>query len=181
MFFPVPCCGYMFASTTLARGLRLSLAPSPRSYRMGFEPLSGASLCALQPPAHSFLVVLAEAACLRRFLDLSFALPCLSIRLQGHLRCSSSCQRVVFCAWKYLVRLRPLPDISLGVLWLPARLLRPSLRQRASESSSLSRWFFPFRGPTPVSRLFLSLRPCRSRSLIPSLAPSRWCPCPLLR
>ena len=27
-------------------------------------------------------------------------------------------------------------------------------------------------GPTPISRLFLSWRPCRSRSLIPSLAPS---------
>ena len=54
----------MFASATLAPGLRLSLAPSPRSYRLGFVPLSEASLCALQPPAHSFLVVLAEAACL---------------------------------------------------------------------------------------------------------------------
>ena len=58
-------------------GLGLSLAPYPRSYRMGFEPLSEAPLCALQPPAHSFLVVLTEAACLRRFLDLSFELPCL--------------------------------------------------------------------------------------------------------
>ena len=35
-------------------------------------------------------------------------------------------------------------------------------------------------GPSP-SRLFLSWRPCRSRSLIPSLAPSWWWPCPLLR
>ena len=31
------------------------------------------------------------------------------------------------------------------------------------------------------SRLFLCWRPCRSRSLIPSLAPSWWWPCPLLR
>ena len=155
----------------------------PRSCRMGFEPLAVAPLGVLQPPAHPFLVVLAEAACLRKFLDLSFVLPCLSIRFQGHLRCTSSCQRVVFCAWKYLllVRLRPLPDISLCALWLPAHLLWPSLRQRVCESSSLSHWFFPFRGPTPVSRLFLSLRPCRSRSPIPSLAPSRWSPCTLLR
>ena len=29
--------------------------------------------------------------------------------------------------------------------------------------------------------MFLSWRPCRSRSLIPSLAPSWWWPCPLLR
>ena len=42
-------------------------------------------------------------------------------------------------------------------------------------------WFFPFRGPSHVSSLFLSLRPCRSRSPIPSLAPFRWSPCTLLR
>ena len=48
-------------------------------------------------------------------------------------------------------------------------------------SSSLSAWSFPFGGLTPFSHLFLSWRPCRSRSLIPSLAPSGWWPCPLLR
>ena len=80
-----------------------------------------------------------------------------------------------------MVRLRPLPDDSLGALGLPARFLWPSLRPRVCESSSLSHWCFPFRGPTPISCLFLSWRPCRSRSLIPSLAPSWWCPCPLLR
>ena len=32
-----------------------------------------------------------------------------------------------------------------------------------------------------LSRLFLSLRPLRSRSPIPSLAPSWWSPCPLMR
>ena len=61
VFFPVPCYGYMFTSTTLAPGLGLSLAPYPRSYWMGLEPLSEAPLCALQLPAPSFLVVLAEA------------------------------------------------------------------------------------------------------------------------
>ena len=79
------------------------------------------------------------------------------------------------------MRLRPLPDSSLGALGLPVRLLLPSLRQRVSESSYLSAWSFPFRGLSPFSRLFLSRRPCRSRSLIPSLAPSWWWPCPLLR
>ena len=39
--------------------------------------------------------------------------------------------------------------------------------------------FFPFRGPTLVSRMFLCLRTSRSRSPIPSLAPSWWSPCPL--
>ena len=48
-------------------------------------------------------------------------------------------------------------------------------------SYTLSAWSFPFGGPTPISRLFLSWRPCQSRSLIPSLAPSWWCPCPLMR
>ena len=76
--------------------------------------------------------------------------------------------------------LRPLPDDSLCALWLPARLLWPSLQPQVCESSSLSLGFFPFRGPTPISRLFLSLRPRRSRSPIPSLAPSWWSPGPLM-
>ena len=79
------------------------------------------------------------------------------------------------------MRLRPLPGDSLGALGLPARLLWPSLRPRVCESSTLAAWSFPFGGPTPISCLFLSWRPCRSRSLIPSLAPSWWCPCPLMR
>ena len=97
--------------------------------------------------------------------------------------CSASCQQVVFWAWSLLlrVRLRPLPDASLGALWLPVCLLWSSLQLRVGESSSLSAWSFPFRGLSPFSLLFLSWRPCRSRSLIPSLAPSWWWPCPLLR
>ena len=75
VFFTVPCYGYMFAFTTLAPGLGLSLAPYPRSCRLGLEPLSEAPLCALQPLAPSLLVVLAEAECLRRFLDLFIVLP----------------------------------------------------------------------------------------------------------
>ena len=62
-----------------------------------------------------------------------------------------------------------------------ARLLWPSLRSRVCESSSVSSWSFPLRGLTPISRLFLSWRPCQSHSLILSLAPSWWCPCPLVR
>ena len=42
---------------------------------MGLEPLSEAPLCALRPLAPSFRVVLAEAAGLRRLLDLSIVLP----------------------------------------------------------------------------------------------------------
>ena len=79
------------------------------------------------------------------------------------------------------MRLRPLPDDSLGALWLPVRLLWSSLQLRVGEGSSLSAWSLPFRGLSPFSHLFLSWRPCRSRSLFPSLAPSWWWPCPLLR
>ena len=92
VFFTVPCYGYVFASTTLAPGLGLSLAPYPRSCHTGLVPLSEAPLCALQPLAPPFLVVLAEAACLRRFLDLSIVLPWLWVRFQGHLLCTSACQ-----------------------------------------------------------------------------------------
>ena len=85
------------------------------------------------------------------------------------------------CGFLLRVRLQPLPDDSLGALWLPVRLLWSSLRLRVGEGSSLSAWSFPFRGLSPFSRLFLSWRPCRSRSLFPSLAPSWWWPCTLLR
>ena len=54
---------------------KVVLGALPLIFRMGFEPLSEAPLSALQPPAHSFLVVLAEVTCLREFLDLSFVLP----------------------------------------------------------------------------------------------------------
>ena len=55
------------------------------------------------------------------------------------------------------------------------------MRPRVFESSGLSPGFFPFQGPTHVSLVFLCWRPRRSRSPIPSVAPSWWSPCPLLR
>ena len=95
------------------------------------------------------------AACLRELVDLSIVLPCQSVRFQGHLHCTSSCPQVVFCAWYYLllVGLRPLPEDSLCALWLSARFLWPSLRPRVCESSRLSLWFFPFRGPPPIASI----------------------------
>ena len=51
VFFPIHCCGYRFTSMSLDHGLMLSLVICPRSFRMGFEPLSEASLHALQLPA----------------------------------------------------------------------------------------------------------------------------------
>ena len=85
------------------------------------------------------------------------------------------------CTLLLRVRLRPLPDDSLSTLWLPVRLLWSSMRLRVCEGSSLSGWSFPFRGLSPFSRLLLTWRPYRSRSLFPSLAPSWWWPCPLRR
>ena len=55
---------------------------------MGLEPLSEASLRALQLPACFFLVVLAEAASLREFLALSIVLPYPMIRFHFHLHCT---------------------------------------------------------------------------------------------
>ena len=73
-FLHCPMLGLRVASTTLATGLGLSLVPYPRSCRLGLEPRSEAPLYALQPLAPSFRVVLAEAAGLRRLLDLSIVL-----------------------------------------------------------------------------------------------------------
>ena len=120
-----PMLGFGVASPTLATGLGLSLVSYPSSCRLGLEPRSVAQLGALLPLAPSFRVVLTEATGLGRFLDLSMVLPCPWVRFQVHLLCTASCQQVVFWAWRLLlrVRLRPLPDDSLGALGLPACLL----------------------------------------------------------
>ena len=70
-----PMLGFSVASPTLATGLGLSLVPYPNFCRLGFVPRSVAQLCALQPLAPSFRVVLTEAAGLGRFLVLSIVLP----------------------------------------------------------------------------------------------------------
>ena len=80
VFSPIRCYGYLSTSMPLAHGLQLSLVLCPRSFRMGFEPLSEASLRALQ-----LLVVLAEAASLREVLVLSIVLPWPIVQLHDHL------------------------------------------------------------------------------------------------
>ena len=64
--------------------------------------------------------------------------------------------------------LRPLPVGSPGALGLTVRLLLPSLRQRVSESSSLSAWSFPFRGLSPFLA-FVPLLEALSESLTHSI------------
>ena len=66
------------------------------------------------------------------------------------------------------MRLRPLPVGSPGALWLTVRLLLPSLRQRVSESSSLSAWSFPFWGLS-LFLAFVSLLEALSESLTHSI------------
>ena len=66
------------------------------------------------------------------------------------------------------MRLRPLPVSSPGALGLTVRLLLPSLRQRVSESSSLSAWSFPFRGLSPFLA-FVPLLEALSESLTHSI------------
>ena len=61
---------------------------------MGFEPLSEASLRALQLPARFLLVVLAEAASLREFLALSIVLPYPMIRFNDHQHCTCPHRRL---------------------------------------------------------------------------------------
>ena len=70
-----PMLGFSVASSPLATGLGLSLVPYPSSCRLGFVPRLVAQLCALQPLAPSFRVVLTEAVGLGRFLVLSMVLP----------------------------------------------------------------------------------------------------------
>ena len=65
---------------------------------MGFEPLSEVSLRALLLLAR-FLVVLAEAASLRKFLALSCVFPYPMIRFHEHLHCTCSRLKVVISAW----------------------------------------------------------------------------------
>ena len=115
--------------------------------------------------------------------DPSIVLPCQWVRFYAHLLCPCSRLQVVSCTWPYILLdgLRPLPEDSLCTLWLPACLLWSSLHPRVCGSSSLSPWFFPLHGSVTYLAFLTRLGPSRSRSLIPSLAPSWWSPCPLLR
>ena len=70
VFFPFRCYGSMSTFIAIPPGLGWSLVLCPRSFRIGFVPLSEVSLRALQLPAR-FLVVLHAAASLHVFWPLS--------------------------------------------------------------------------------------------------------------
>ena len=179
---PCPMLGFRVASTALAAGLGLSWAPCPSSASWGFVPRLVARLapCSCWRPLTGWSSLKLQAV------GGSWFSPLWSPGRRSASRSTFSALPPVSCLfWAcsllLRVRLRPLPVDSLGALLLPVRLLWSSMWLRVCEGSSLSAWSFPFRGLSPFSRYFLSWKPCRSRSLFPSLAPSWWGPCPLLR
>ena len=179
---PCPMLGFRVASATLAAGLGLSCVPCPSSASWGFVP----RLVARLAPCSRWRPLTGWSSLKLRVVGGSWFSPlCFPGRRSASRSTYSALPPVsrLFWACSLLlrVRLRPLPDDSLGALWLPVRLLWSSLRLRVGEGSSLSVWSFPFRGLLSFSRLFLSWTPCRSHSLFPSLTPSWWWPCPLLR
>ena len=173
-----PMLGFRVASATLAAGLGLSWVSCPSSASWGFVP----RLVARLAPCSRWRPLTGWSSLTLRVLGGSWFSPLCSPGRRSASRSTYSALSPVSrlfwaCSLLLRVRLRPLPDDSLGALWLPVRLLWSSLRLRVGEGSSLSAWSFPFRGLSPFSCLFLSGRPCWSRSLFPSLAPSWWWPC----
>ena len=171
-----PLLGLSVASPTLARGLGWSFVPYPLFCRLGLVPRSVAQLCALQPLVPSFRVYLSEAVGFGGFLGSLLCAP-LAVGLPPGSP-NWLCPLSADC----LLGLEPSPSgvasASAGRFsWHPGAagaLAVPSLRLRVRES------FPSLLGPSPsgvcnfFSRLFLCGRPCRSRSLIPSLTPSWW-------
>ena len=162
----------MFASPTLAGGLGWSFVPYPLFCRLGLVPRSVAQLCALQPLVPSFRVYLSEAVCFGGFLGSLLGTP----RAVGLL--PGSPNRLCPLSAACLLGLEPSPSgVASASLLAPwgCRCACCSLPEAASQQE-----FFPLLGPSPsgvcnfFSRLFLCWRPCRSRSLIPSPAPSWW-------
>ena len=120
---PSPMLGFRVASTTLAAGLGLSWVPCPTSGGWGFVPRSVARLA----PCSRWRPLTGWSSLNLRVVGGFWFSPLCSPGCRSTFRstCSASCQQVVFWACSLLLRvkLRPLPDDSLGALWLPVRLL----------------------------------------------------------
>ena len=148
---------------------------------MGLEPLSEAPLCDLQP-----LVPFSWWSSLRLCVFGGYWIYPMCVhgrRLAFRATCSAlpPVSRLSFVLGEFslwlgfgLCLLILLAPWVCGCTYCGPRCGGESARDLASA------WSFPFRGPTCISHLFLSWGPCRSRSLIPSLAPAWWCPCPLM-
>ena len=118
-----PMLGFSVASTTLATGLGLSLVPCPASASWGLYLGRLLSFA----PCNRWRPFSGWSSLKLRVLEGSWFSPLCSPgrRSASRSTCSASCQQVVFWAWRLIlrVRLRPLPDDSLGTLGLPVRLL----------------------------------------------------------
>ena len=152
---------------------RFSLVVSPRSFRMGFGPLSEASLRALSLTTR-FLVVLTATTRLREFKALSSVLPfvgsdaCLAYVPQFGAQSESLAHSI---PRSFLVE--SLSDFAEGLvddlLLCPARALCISLNR--------SRWSIPF-ASSPLSRRVFDggIHPLRQVNLAAGASHLRWVP-----
>ena len=150
---PCPMLGFRVASAALSVGLGLSWAPCPSSASWGFVPRLVAQLV----PCSHWRPLTGWSSLMLRAVGGSWFSPLCSPGRRSASRSTFSalppvCRLFWACSLLLRVRLRPLPDDSLGALWLPVRLLWSSMRLRVCEGSSLSAWSFPFRGLSPFSR-----------------------------
>ena len=150
---PCPMLGFRVASAALAAGLGLSWVPCPSSASWGFVP----RLVARLAPCSRWRPLTRWSSLKLQVVGGSWFSPLCSPGRRSASRSTFSALPPVSrlfwtCSLLLRVRLRPLPDDSLGALWLPVRLLQSSMRLRVFEGSSLSAWSFPFRGLSPFSR-----------------------------
>ena len=136
---PGPMLGFRVASATLAAGLGLSWVPCPSSASWGFVP----RLVARLAPCSCWRPLTGWSSLKLRVLGGSWFSPLCSPGRRSASRSTYSALPPVSrlfwaCSLLLRVRLRPLPDDSLGAMWLPVRLLLSSLRLRVGKGSSLS-------------------------------------------
>ena len=123
----LPCSmlGFRVASTTLAAGLGLSWVPCPTSAGWDFVP----RLVARLAPCSRWRPLTGWSSLKLRVVGGSWFSPLCSPGRRSASRSTCSAlppvSRLFFwaCSLLFRVRLRPLPDDFLGVLWLPVRLL----------------------------------------------------------
>ena len=163
-----PMLGFSVASTTLAAGLGLSWVSCPTFCRLGFCTSVGGSACSRWRPLTGW------SSLKLRVLGGSWFSPLCSPGRRSASRSTCSAlppiSRLFFGggAWSLLlrVRLRPLPDDSLGELWLPvcccdppcgcvsARVLPSLLGPSPSGVCHLSRVCSSVGGPVGVAHSF---------------------------